>query len=81
MIGETGWPRAILRRCGSQPGESAALPELRPLALERGIPYFFFEAFDEDWKTDASGVEVESHWGPEPERTMKGVRFFEEPCR
>ena len=83
IIGETGWPTAgdpFGDAVPSQENQELFLESFVPLALERGIPYFFFEAFDEDWKTDASGVEVESHWGLwSSDRTMKGVRFFEEP--
>jgi hypothetical protein len=83
IIGETGWPTAgdpIGGAIPSEANQALFLESFVPLALERGVPYFFFEAFDEDWKSDASGVEVESHWGLwKSDRTMKSVRFFEEP--
>jgi exo-beta-1,3-glucanase (GH17 family) len=83
IIGETGWPTAgdpFGDAIPSEANQDLFLESFVPLALERGVPYFFFEAFDEGWKSDASGVEVESHWGLwNSDRTMKGVRFFEEP--
>ena len=83
IIGETGWPTAgdpFGDAVPSEANQDRFLESFFRLALERNAPYFFFEAFDENWKGDASGVEVESHWGLwYSDRTMKSVRFFKEP--
>ena len=66
IIGETGWPTAGLVHGAAVPApenQRAFLGNFTPMALEEGIPYFLFEAFDEAWKADTSGVEVEAHWG------------------
>ncbi len=66
IIGETGWPTAGETQGPAVPGEAQQVQFLRdfvPMALEQDIPFFLFSAFDEPWKTPATGKEVESHWG------------------
>jgi len=83
IIGETGWPTEgdpFGDAIPNQDNQQLFLETFVPLALERNVPYFFFAAFDEEWKGDASGVELESHWGLwYSDRTMKPVSFFEAP--
>ena len=65
VVGETGWPDA-----GSPYGsavigpENAArfLHEVTALFHDRGVPYFYFSAFDEAWKSGEPGG-VGPHWG------------------
>jgi len=83
IIGETGWPTKGATKGGAVPCEANQQEFLRyfvKLALKENIPYFFFEAFDENWKREASGVEAEAHWGLwYSDRTMKPRRFFCSP--
>ncbi|HWQ67075.1 MAG TPA: glycosyl hydrolase family 17 protein [Methanospirillum sp.] len=65
VISETGWPKA-----GSQFGRAAPSLENAKLyrdkvtawAAEASVPYYYFEAFDEEWKDNQEGT-VGSHWG------------------
>ncbi|MFC1755303.1 glycosyl hydrolase family 17 protein [Thermoproteota archaeon] len=83
IIGETGWPTAGETKGDAVPGERNQqyfLKSFVEIALRENIPLFFFEAFDEEWKGDESGVEAESHWGLwYADRTMKPRRFFSAP--
>ncbi len=66
IIGETGWPTAGETQGEAVPSEENQrifLEDFVALALEENIPYFFFEAFDERWKSELSGRESEAHWG------------------
>lgn len=64
VIGETGWPSA-------GPPHGAAVPSAENQALylrafiswaqSHRVQYFYFEAFDEGWKTNEGGVGT--HWG------------------
>ncbi len=66
MITELGWPNR-----GSPWGEAQATPEnayqtllaFTALAKEHGIPYVYFEAFDQPWKITETQGRTESHWG------------------
>jgi exo-beta-1,3-glucanase (GH17 family) len=43
-------------------------------ARDEGVPYFYFEAFDEPWKGSEDPREIEKHWGLyEVDRTPKAV--------
>jgi exo-beta-1,3-glucanase (GH17 family) len=83
IIGETGWPTAGETKGDAVPGERNQqyfLKSFAEIALRENIPFFFFEAFDEKWKGDESGVKAESHWGLwYADRTMKPRRFFSAP--
>jgi len=86
-IAETGWPTgskdALHLKNGLQ-GEGAGTAELAGLqtfldtfvceANRRGIPYFYFEMFDEEWKDELYGG-VEGYWGlfNKDRTTMKDV--------
>jgi exo-beta-1,3-glucanase (GH17 family) len=64
VIGETGWPSD-----GSPNGKAVPslqnqkrfMEELLILTEEEGINFYYFEAFDEKWKTEPNGVGP--HWG------------------
>jgi exo-beta-1,3-glucanase (GH17 family) len=66
IVAETGWPSAGPANDVAVPGpenQRVFLQDFVPIALKEGIQYFLFEAFDELWKVDASGLGAESHWG------------------
>lgn len=85
---ETGW--ATRKQTDGQQGELIIAPageneqELFyrayvQWATERGVPHFFFEAFDEQWKGGPHPDEVEKHWGlynrdRTPKRAMREVQ-------
>ena len=65
VIGETGWPSGGDVEGLAVPSEENQrlfLSEFKRLAEERGIKYFYFEAFDEKWKILEEG-KVGEHWG------------------
>jgi exo-beta-1,3-glucanase (GH17 family) len=65
VVSETGWPSA-----GQQVGEAAPSPQNASFyflnflswAHSNHVPYFYFEAFDESWKTNSEGP-LGAHWG------------------
>ncbi|RKP36740.1 glycoside hydrolase superfamily, partial [Dimargaris cristalligena] len=67
VIGETGWPTA------GKPYENVAIPSLENNkryiqefvceAHKRQIDYYWFASFDEPWKHNENGVDVEANWG------------------
>ena len=65
VVTETGWPTAGSAHGLAHPGSDAALryavDALRWAAAE-GLELFYFEAFDESWKTSQEG-DVGAHWG------------------
>lgn len=72
VIGETGWPSAAdTPSPGDTPPPRAAVAspqnqaryfhEFVTWATQHRVPYFYFDAFDEDWKTHEHGVGT--HWG------------------
>ena len=64
ILSETGWPSAGPQRGGAIPSASNAATYLRNFvgwAKARNVEYFYFEAFDEAWKT-AEGAQG-PHWG------------------
>jgi exo-beta-1,3-glucanase (GH17 family) len=85
VIGETGWPTAGDTKEDAVPSEENLcrfLHDFVTLATASNVPYFLFEAYDEQWKQEFSGVEVEAHWGLlTTNRVMKPcVRaFFDSP--
>jgi exo-beta-1,3-glucanase (GH17 family) len=65
VIVETGWPSAGPVVDGAVPSPANAaryLDEFMEWAYDRGVEYFYFEAFDELWK-DAREGSCGSHWG------------------
>jgi len=85
-IAETGWPsnsKDAEHLKNGLLGEGSGTAELAGLqsfldtfvceANKKGVPYFFFEMFDEKWKDDKYGG-VEGYWGLfNGDRTMKDV--------
>jgi exo-beta-1,3-glucanase (GH17 family) len=72
VLGETGWPSAAdTPSPGDTPPPPAAVPSPQnqaryfrgfvTWAAQHRVPYFYFDAFDEDWKTREHGVGT--HWG------------------
>jgi exo-beta-1,3-glucanase (GH17 family) len=65
VIVETGWPSAGESRWNAVPSTKNAaryLSEFTSWAQTRGVRYFYFEAFDESWKSRTEGS-VGGHWG------------------
>jgi len=65
IIGETGWPSGGYAEGLAVPSEENQmlfLSEFKRLTEERGIKYFYFEAFDEKRKILEEG-KVGEHWG------------------
>ena len=63
VIGEVGWPTEGLPNGEAVPSvenQERFLEEFLKLADEKGISFYFFEAFDEKWKVEES---VGPHWG------------------
>jgi exo-beta-1,3-glucanase (GH17 family) len=53
VIGETGWPSGGATRRAAVPGpvnQRRFIEEFMATACERSVPFYFFEAFDEEWK-------------------------------
>ena len=64
VIGETGWPSAGPPHGAAVPGtenEARYLQAFTSWAQSHKVQYFYFEAFDEGWKTNEAGVGT--HWG------------------
>ena len=64
VIGETGWPSAGPAYGGAVPGEANQaryVNEFVNWARAKHVQYFYFDAFDEDWKIHEKGVGT--HWG------------------
>ncbi|HPO07097.1 MAG TPA: glycosyl hydrolase family 17 protein [bacterium] len=63
IIGETGWPSEGNVRDNAIPSEqnqARFLSDFLSIADANNIDYFFFEAFDEKWKSSDA---AEAHWG------------------
>jgi exo-beta-1,3-glucanase (GH17 family) len=72
VLGETGWATELLRQGDAAKQITAAAGEAEQAtffaafsawATEVGLPYFYFEAFDEPWKGGADPRDIEKHWG------------------
>src|SRR5262249_16884602 len=64
VIYETGWPSAGPPQGDAVPGEANQaryFQEFVSWAKQKKIPYFYFDAFDEAWKVNESGVGT--YWG------------------
>lgn len=65
VIMETGWPTGGETKESAVPGAANAaryLSEFMAWAGSNGVPYFYFEAFDELWKASREG-ECGRYWG------------------
>ena len=64
VIGETGWPSAGPPHGTAVPSaenQARYLSEFMSWVQSHQVQYFYFEAFDEGWKTNEAGVGT--HWG------------------
>jgi len=64
VIGETGWPSTGPAYGAAVPSAANQVRYLRDFtswAQAKGVHYFYFAAYDEDWKVHEEGVG--SHWG------------------
>ncbi|MGC1378286.1 MAG: glycosyl hydrolase family 17 protein [Anaerolineales bacterium] len=64
VIGETGWPSAGQARLQAIPNPANQYryaTEFITLALAENVEFYYFDAFDEMWKTNEHGVG--QHWG------------------
>jgi glucan 1,3-beta-glucosidase len=75
VIGETGWASAGSSPKASEASSSNAaryFSEFYQMAVSRGLEYYYFEGFDEEWKIAASNATVEGHFGLfHEDRTLK----------
>ena len=65
VIGETGWPsngKTIGGAVPSEKNQARFFKEFVETAQEKGIEYFYFELFDEQWKDIFEG-QTGAHWG------------------
>lgn len=67
-IGETGWATVtngvgIPLAFAHESAQDRYFKEMSAWSQNQGIPIFFFEAFDEDWKGGPDPQEPEKHWG------------------
>jgi hypothetical protein len=73
VIGETGWPSggpALGRAVPNADNQRRFLEEFTASACAKGVPFYFFEAFDEEWKWK-EGV-ARSDPIPPPNRSFTG---------
>lgn len=72
VIGETGWATELnpegsenehIKAPAGEAEQVRFYTEFSAWAGSAGIPYFYFEAFDEPWKGSGDPREVEKHWG------------------
>jgi exo-beta-1,3-glucanase (GH17 family) len=72
VIGETGWATMVhdegeqarlIKGKAGEPEQRTYYYDVRHWADQEGVPVFFFEAFDENWKGGPHPDEVEKHWG------------------
>lgn len=72
ILGETGWATAkhdegeqarLIRGRTGEAEQKVFYREIRAWAAKERIPFFYFEAFDENWKGGDHPDEVEKHWG------------------
>jgi exo-beta-1,3-glucanase (GH17 family) len=65
VIGETGWPSDGTAQGAAMPGpqhEAQYVQAFTAWAQRSQVHYFYFETFDESWKTEEGGG-VGPHWG------------------
>ncbi|MGC4050219.1 MAG: glycosyl hydrolase family 17 protein [Paludibaculum sp.] len=65
IVSETGWPSAGNAVGAAIPSASNAAQfflQFVTWATSNNVPYFYFEAFDEDWKSGYEGPQG-AHWG------------------
>lgn len=65
ILGETGWPKKGSVQGNAVPSlgnQQRYIEEFTSEAARANIPYYYFEAFDEDWKVVFEG-EMGNNWG------------------
>ena len=67
VLGETGFPwggcfRETTKLCGTENEQTKYLSVLHTYAMKSGLEYWFFSAFDENWKGHDEGS-VGNKWG------------------
>ena len=72
VLGETGWATELnptgdevkyIKAPAGIPEQATFYDAFTAWAGSEGLPYFYFEAFDEPWKGSDDPREVEKHWG------------------
>ncbi|MBN1827003.1 MAG: hypothetical protein JW958_12135 [Candidatus Eisenbacteria bacterium] len=72
LLGETGWATAkhdegeqarLIKGKTGEREQKVFIRNLTAWSEKEGIPFFLFEAFDENWKGGEYPEEVEKHWG------------------
>ena len=66
VIGESGWPSSDNNEkigIANLQNQKSFFNDYSAWINQQQIVSFYFEAFDEKWKSQASGLEVEEHWG------------------
>ncbi len=72
VLGETGWATELnpdgdevkyIKAPAGEAQQATFYAEFTAWAQQTGLPYFYFEAFDEPWKGGDDPREVEKHWG------------------
>lgn len=72
--GTSGYQAVGIVATPSERDQELFFRTLRDWAIENKQPYFFFSAFDENWKGSSEPTEVEKHWGVyKADRTPKLV--------
>lgn len=72
--GTAGYQAEGITAVPSEEDQELFFRTLRDWAMEAKQPYFYFSAFDENWKGSADPSEVEKHWGVyKADRTPKRV--------
>lgn len=86
-LGETGWATELnpdgdevkhIKAPAGEAQQKTFFDAFSHWADEAGLPYFYFEAFDEPWKGSDDPREVEKHWGlyhvdRTPKAALKGA--------
>lgn len=72
VLGEVGWSTGMnpdgretehVREAADEAAQARFFGDFRERARAEGLPYFWFEAFDEPWKGTDDPREIEKHWG------------------
>ncbi|PRP78621.1 glucan 1,3-beta-glucosidase [Planoprotostelium fungivorum] len=81
-VGETGWPVKGASQANAVPSVENARQYLNGIvcwANANGVPYFYFEAFDESWKASQVSGDIETSFGLyNADRSRKS--FFQLNC-
>ena len=75
IIGETGWPSGGTSQGRAVPGpqnQRRFIEEFMSSACARSVPFYFFEAFDEEWKWQEGESSSAGAQRPPPDRSFAG---------